>query len=111
MRHDLREDQVEYLRKFADGEPHQIEDRTRAPAANLIRREFLAYAARPSMYRLTAKGLEAVRASPLSRIVAEAIVEQGSAERDLLEKVVADYERRRRNPWGRFLLWLLRHTT
>jgi hypothetical protein len=29
----------------------------------------------------------------------------------LLEKVVADYDRRRATRWGRFLLWLLRKTT
>lgn len=30
---------------------------------------------------------------------------------EVLRKVVADFDRRRAKPWGRFLLWLLRHTT
>ena len=30
---------------------------------------------------------------------------------EALRKIVADYERRRRTRWGRFLLWLLRKTT
>ena len=29
----------------------------------------------------------------------------------LLDKLQADYDRRRSNRWGRFLLWLLRKTT
>jgi len=29
----------------------------------------------------------------------------------LLQLLVHDYDRRRRTPWGRFLLWLLRTTT
>jgi len=35
-----------------------------------------------------------------------------SGDRDLLLQLLwHDYERRRRMPWGRFLLWLLRKTT
>ena len=35
-----------------------------------------------------------------------------TGDRDLLlQLIVHDYERRRRTPWGRFLLFLLRKTT
>jgi len=33
------------------------------------------------------------------------------AERELLNLVIEDYDRRREHWWGRFLLWLLRKTT
>jgi len=29
----------------------------------------------------------------------------------MLDRLQADYSRRRSTPWGRFLLWLLRKTT
>jgi hypothetical protein len=34
-----------------------------------------------------------------------------SAQRQVVRNLVADYERRRRLPHGRLLLWLLRKTT
>lgn len=33
----------------------------------------------------------------------------GSVE--ILQQIVADYDRRKSTRWGRFLLWLLRNTT
>jgi hypothetical protein len=37
---------------------------------------------------------------------------QRQQDRDeVLKKIVADYDRRKSKPWGRFLLWLLRKTT
>jgi hypothetical protein len=32
-------------------------------------------------------------------------------EQQLIRELVDDYDRRRRTRWGRFLLWLLNHTT
>ena len=32
-------------------------------------------------------------------------------DKEVLRRVVADYDRRREHWWGRFLLWLLRKTT
>lgn len=34
-----------------------------------------------------------------------------TTDRELLEKIVADYDLRRKHWWGRFLLWLLLKTT
>lgn len=35
----------------------------------------------------------------------------GDEREGLLAEIDADYDRRRSRLWGRFLLWLLRHTT
>jgi hypothetical protein len=32
-------------------------------------------------------------------------------DEEIVDLMQADYDRRRENPWGRFLLWLLRKTT
>lgn len=102
---ELRDYQLQYLRQFADGQPHRIEDRTVSPAANLIRREFLVFTGKPSMYRLTPLGQSAI-----GFIEPRADIEE-SPEREILAKVVEDYDRRREHWWGRLLLWLLRKTT
>jgi hypothetical protein len=108
MSTELRPYQREFLMSFADGEPHRIADRTVSPAANLIRREMLAYTGKPSMYRLTPYGRSALGLDPE---VALPEKEPLTPEREILTKVVEDYDRRREHWWGRFLLWLLRKTT
>jgi Na+/melibiose symporter-like transporter len=42
---------------------------------------------------------------------AEKIAAQMLIDEDFRQAVIADYDRRRRTRWGRFLLWLLRKTT
>lgn len=41
----------------------------------------------------------------------ESLTAKEAAALDLLNEVLADYERRRAHWWGRFLFWMLRRTT
>jgi hypothetical protein len=42
---------------------------------------------------------------------ARAVADRMLADEEFRAAVIADYDRRRRTRWGRFLLWLLRRTT